>query len=124
MLAQQRADAEQAAPPPPALAKALEEAAARTARTKARLDALPEDEQETEEQPAHAEAEDQPPWWESDTEVKMRALEMGIRIIPAEPYPEYLARIFAAVGPGPWDQAQPPDIRERIEYYRATGGNP
>lgn len=73
-----------------------------------------------EEQPA-GEAEELP-WWEVDAEVKTRAYELDVRIIPGQSYSEYLARVFAAVGPGPWDQAQPPDIRERIDHYRATGG--
>lgn len=64
------------------------------------------------------------PWWHSWNGISGMALERGVRVIEGQDHPEYVARIFAAVGPGPWDEEQPPDVRERIEYYRATGGNP
>lgn len=72
------------------------------------------------EHPAHEGAEI--PWWHSAAGIQARGLELGLRVEAEEPWTDFVAKVCATSGPGPWMEAQPTAVRDRIEFFQATGG--
>lgn len=64
------------------------------------------------------------PWWHTPAGIQRQGTELGITVDqhPEEAFGEYKARVIAASGPGPWEDEQPPPMRERVEFHRAHGG--
>lgn len=62
------------------------------------------------------------PWWHSPAGIQRQAIEVDVRLEAGEDYADFKARVLAASGPGPWDLEQPPEVFERIESFRASGG--
>lgn len=44
----------------------------------------------------------QRPWWQTASGIEEKGREVGVQHIENEPFPYFKARVFKAVGPGPW----------------------
>lgn len=76
--------------------------------------------------PAFAESSDldEDEWWTDTDRLIQRGNQEGVVNVPGQDFGEYIARVLAAAGPGPWEDAQPPDVLERITHWRTRGVNP
>lgn len=64
-----------------------------------------------------------PEWWLDEQQILDRGKQEGVEV-RGEEFVHYQARVFAAAGPGPWQDEASPEIRELIDHYLATGINP
>lgn len=63
-------------------------------------------------------------WWHSPAGIQAQGAELGVHVQPEESWDDFKARVIAASGAGPWLEEQPAAIRDRVEFFRATGGAP
>lgn len=62
-------------------------------------------------------------WWRDASGLQARCTELRLPPLgPEESWDEYTARVIAAGRPEPWEVELPEPVRERVEYFRATGG--
>lgn len=60
----------------------------------------------------------EPPWWHSPAGITRMGTERGVNATD-EGWDTYRLRVFAASGPGPWDDEQPVEVRKRIAEIRS-----
>lgn len=62
-------------------------------------------------------------WWRDDEGIVAAANDYGVLPMPGQDFGEFTARVLAARGHGPWMEAQPQSMLDRIGYWQAMGVN-
>jgi hypothetical protein len=73
---------------------------------------------------AELKSQDSGEWWDDFTQVQALATEKNVVSVPGQPYTHFLARLFAAIGPGPHLEAADAEMRKLVTRYKAEGINP
>jgi hypothetical protein len=60
-------------------------------------------------------------WWSDDNQVLVHGQGQGLNPGETEEFRDYTARVFAALGPGPWIDEADPEMRARVTYFQRVG---